>query len=112
MEEARAAMLTELTRFADERVGDQELSEGVNYLSGQAEVSRQSAGAVVSEIVDAWLAGEGLCELEACTDAGTSSRAIMVTGSGAAVKRPSPIDHATGRVIDEGMGARSVGGRR
>jgi len=63
-EEARLAMLTELSRFADERVGDQELSEGVNYLSGQAEVSRQSAGAVVSEIVDAWLAGEGLSELE------------------------------------------------
>ena len=57
-------MLTELTRFAEERVGDQELSEGVNYLSGQAEVSRQSAGAVVNEIVDAWLAGEGLRELE------------------------------------------------
>jgi hypothetical protein len=45
-------------------VGDQELSEGVNYLSGQAAVSRQSAGAVVNEIVDAWLAGEGLRELE------------------------------------------------
>jgi zinc protease len=63
-EEARLAMLTELARFADERVSDQELSEGVNYLSGQAEVSRQSAGAVVSEIVDAWLAGEGLSELK------------------------------------------------
>jgi len=57
-------MLTELTRFAEDRVGDQELTEGVNYLSGQAEVSRQSAGAVASEIVDAWLAGEGLQELE------------------------------------------------
>ncbi len=63
-EEARAAMLSELTRFADERVGPQELAEGVNYLSGQAEVSRQSAGAVMGEIVDAWLAGEGLGELE------------------------------------------------
>ena len=63
-EEARSAMLTELTRFAEERVSDQELSEGVNYLSGQAEVSRQSAGAVAGEIVDAWLAGEGLRELE------------------------------------------------
>jgi hypothetical protein len=57
-------MLTELTRFADERVTEQELSDGVNYLAGQAEVSRQSAGAVAGEIVDAWLAGEGLHELE------------------------------------------------
>jgi len=63
-EEARAAMLTELGRFAAERVSDEELSQGVNYLSGQAEVSRQSAGAVAAEIVDAWLAGEGLRELE------------------------------------------------
>jgi zinc protease len=63
-EEARAAMLTELARFAGERVSEQELSDGVNYLAGQAEVSRQSAGAVVGEIVDAWLAGEGLRELE------------------------------------------------
>ena len=63
-EEARSAMLEELTRFAEERVSEQELREGVNYLSGQAAVSRQSAGAVVGEIVDAWLAGEGLRELE------------------------------------------------
>ena len=63
-DEARAAMMTELTRFAEERISDQELSEGVNYLSGQAEVSRQSASAVAGEIVDAWLAGEGLGELE------------------------------------------------
>lgn len=63
-EEARAAMLTELGRFAEDRVSEQEMAEGVNYLSGQAEISRQSAGAVMGEIVDAWLAGEGLAELE------------------------------------------------
>lgn len=63
-EEARAAMLTELQRFADERVSAQELRDGIAYLSGQAEVSRQSASAVAGEIIDAWLAGEGLRELE------------------------------------------------
>ena len=36
----------------------------MNYLAGQAEVSRQSAGAVAGEIVEAWLAGEGLQELD------------------------------------------------
>jgi zinc protease len=62
--EARAAMLEELARFAADRVSDAELSGGVNYLAGQAEVSRQSAGAVAGEIIEAWLAGEGLQELD------------------------------------------------
>jgi zinc protease len=63
-EEARAAMLVELHRFAEERVSDAELALGVNYLAGQAEVQRQSGAAVVGEIVDAWIAGNGLEELE------------------------------------------------
>jgi zinc protease len=62
-EEARAAMLVELQRFADELVSEAELALGVNYLAGQAEVHRQSAAAVLGEIVDAWIAGEGLQEL-------------------------------------------------
>ena len=63
-EEARAAMLVELERFASERVGEPELALGVNYLAGQAEVHRQSGAAVLGEIVDAWIAGEGLQELD------------------------------------------------
>jgi len=62
-DEARAAMLVELQRFADELVSDAELGLGVNYLAGQAEVHRQSGAAVLGEIVDAWIAGEGLQEL-------------------------------------------------
>ena len=37
-DEARAAMLEELERFTREPVGEAELSQAVNYLSGQAEV--------------------------------------------------------------------------
>jgi zinc protease len=62
-EEARAAMLVELRRFAEELVSEAELALGVNYLAGQAEVHRQSGAAVLGEIVDAWIAGEGLQEL-------------------------------------------------
>jgi zinc protease len=72
-EEARAAMLEELRRFAEEPVTAAELRLGVNYLAGQAEVRRQSAGAVAGEIVDAWLAGQGLTELE---DPGARYRAV------------------------------------
>ena len=40
------------------------VAQAVNYLAGQAEVSRQSGGAVAGEILDAWVAGAGLGELE------------------------------------------------
>ncbi len=63
-EEAREAMLAELARFANEPVTPDELRGAVGYLAGQAEVQRQSAGHVLSEIVEAWLIGRGLEELE------------------------------------------------
>ena len=62
--EAREAMLEELARFAGEPVTPDELGGAIGYLAGQAAVQRQSAGHLVSEIVDAWLLGEGLEELD------------------------------------------------
>ena len=62
-EEAREEMLRELERFTREPVSETELRQAVNYLAGQAEVSRQSGGAVASEILEAWVAGYGLGEL-------------------------------------------------
>lgn len=63
-EEARAAMLNELERFTREPVSEAELTQAVNYLAGQAEVSRQSAGALAGEILEAWLIGNGLADLQ------------------------------------------------
>ena len=63
-DEARDEMLKELSRFTLERVSDVELRQAINYLSGQAEVSRQSGGAVAAEIVEAWISGTGLREME------------------------------------------------
>ena len=63
-EEAREEMLVELERFTREPVTEAELRQAVSYLAGQAEVSRQSGGAVAGEILEAWLAGGGLVELE------------------------------------------------
>jgi zinc protease len=62
-EEAREEMLMELERFTREPVAEAELGQAVNYLAGQAQVSRQSGGAVAGEILEAWLAGSGLEEL-------------------------------------------------
>lgn len=63
-EEARAAMLDELASFAREGLTPTELGDAIGYLAGQAAVQRQSASHVASEIVEAWLLGDGLEELE------------------------------------------------
>ena len=62
-EEARAAMLGELELFAREPLSAEELGRATNYLAGQTEVNRQSAVAIAGEIVEAWLAGNGLADL-------------------------------------------------
>jgi zinc protease len=63
-DEARGAMLEELSRFSREPVTTQELEQAVNYLAGQAEVRRQSGAAVAGEMLEAWLIGNGLGDLE------------------------------------------------
>ena len=63
-EEARASMLEELQLFRESPVSPVELQQAVSYLAGQAEVSRQSAGAMAAEILEAWLIGDGLVDLE------------------------------------------------
>lgn len=63
-DEARAAMLEELDRFAREPVSQAELDQATSYLAGQAEVARQSAGGLAGEILEAWLIGNGLDDLE------------------------------------------------
>jgi zinc protease len=63
-EEARSAMLDELEEFRLEPVSEVELTQAVNYLAGQAEVSRQSVGALAGEMLEAWLIGNGLDDLE------------------------------------------------
>ena len=60
--EAREEMLKELARFTREPVSAAELDQAVNYLAGQAEVARQSAGSVLEEMIEAWLVGTGLEE--------------------------------------------------
>jgi len=72
-EEARVAMLDELERFTQMPVSEAELRQAVNYLSGQAEVGRQSGGALAGEILEAWVIGNGLGDLE---NPGAAFRAV------------------------------------
>ncbi len=63
-DEARVAMLEELDAFTRDPVTEGELAQAVNYLAGQSLVERQSGAALAGEILEAWLIGEGLEELE------------------------------------------------
>ncbi|HJR15638.1 MAG TPA: insulinase family protein, partial [Gemmatimonadales bacterium] len=63
-DEARASMLEELARFTREPVSRKELQQAANYLAGQSEVSRQSAAGLAGEILQAWISGNGLSDLE------------------------------------------------
>jgi zinc protease len=72
-DEAREQMLAELDRFAGETVGAEELARAAQYLAGQAEVHRQTSGSVAGEILEAWMAGEGLDEL---ADPGSAFRGV------------------------------------
>ena len=72
-DEARAAMLEELARFTQEPVSEAELQQAANYLAGQAEVGRQSAAGLAGEILEAWLIGNGLDDLE---NPGAAFRAV------------------------------------
>jgi zinc protease len=71
--EARTAMLEELDRFSREPVSEAELKQAVNYLSGQAEVGRQSGAELAGEILEAWVNGNGLSDLN---DPGAAFRAV------------------------------------
>jgi len=63
-EEARAEMLKELAKFTAEPASVEEMERAREYLAGQSEISRMTAGAVAGEIAEAWLQGRGLEELE------------------------------------------------
>jgi zinc protease len=72
-EEARGAMLEQLDLFTKSPISEEERQQAVNYLAGQAEVARQSAGAIAAEVLEAWLIGNGLADLE---DPGSAFRAV------------------------------------
>ncbi|MGE3524996.1 MAG: M16 family metallopeptidase [Gemmatimonadales bacterium] len=62
--EARDAMLEELAVFTREPVSDTELRQAASYLAGQTEINQQTASALIAEILEAWVLGGGLEDLE------------------------------------------------
>lgn len=62
--EARDAMLSELRSYGAAPPPPDEVTGAAGYLIGQSAVTRQSIAGMASEILDGWLHGTGLDELE------------------------------------------------
>lgn len=67
-EEARAGLLAEFAKFVEQPPTADELARARRYLIGTHAIAQQSGGAVLSEMVDAWMFGEGLHEPHEVTD--------------------------------------------
>ncbi len=60
---ARNGLLREFQKLVDTPVTDEELLRAKTYTLGMHSIRQERAGAVLSDIVDAWLFGDGLHEL-------------------------------------------------
>ena len=60
---ARQGLLREFERLRTERVTDDELARAKRYAIGSHAIRQESGGAVLGEILDAWMFGSGLSEL-------------------------------------------------
>jgi zinc protease len=63
-EEARAGLLAEIQRLRDDPVTAEELQRATRYALGSHAIALQSGSMVLAEMLDAWLFGSGLEELE------------------------------------------------
>jgi zinc protease len=61
-DEAREGLLREFARFVDEAPTTDEVERARRYLVGTHAIAQQSGSAVLGDLVDAWLFGEGLHE--------------------------------------------------
>lgn len=62
--EARTGLLAEFEALRRELVTEEELARAKRYLLGMHDIRQERGGAVLGDIVDAWLFGNGLHELE------------------------------------------------
>jgi zinc protease len=63
-DEARQALLAEFAKLREFPVTPEELTRATRYALGSHAISQQSGAAVLAELIDAWLFGEGLEELD------------------------------------------------
>lgn len=63
-EEARAGLLAEFETLRGEPVSAEELARAKRYLQGMHDIRQERGGAVLGDMIEAWLFGTGLQELE------------------------------------------------
>jgi zinc protease len=61
---AREGLLKEFERLRTERVSDDELERAKRYAVGSHAIRQESGGAVLGDMIDAWMLGSGLHELD------------------------------------------------
>ena len=61
---AREGLLKEFERLRTELVSDDELERAKRYAIGSHAIRQESGGAVLGDMIDAWMLGSGLRELD------------------------------------------------
>jgi zinc protease len=60
---ARSGLLAEFEKLRDQAVTEEELARAKEYVVGSHAISQESGGALLGEMLDAWMFGRGLDEL-------------------------------------------------
>ncbi len=60
---ARAGLLAEFAKLREQPISAEELSRAKEYIVGVHAISKESGAALLGEMLDAWMFGEGLKEL-------------------------------------------------
>jgi zinc protease len=60
---ARAGLLAEFAKLREQAVSPEELDRAREYVVGSHAISQESSGALLGEMLDAWMFGEGLREI-------------------------------------------------
>jgi zinc protease len=60
---ARSGLLAEFAKLREQSVGEDELSRAKQYTIGTHAIAQELGGAVLAEMLDAWMFGAGLHEL-------------------------------------------------
>ena len=62
--EARNALLEQFANLREAVVTDDEIARAKRYMLGMHDIRQESGGAILGDIIDAWLLGDGLSELD------------------------------------------------
>jgi zinc protease len=65
--EARGALIEQFTDLRNAPVTDEELTRAKRYMLGMHDIRQESGGAILGDVINAWMLGVGLSELDSYT---------------------------------------------